>query len=294
MAAAAILGPGGVGGLLAVLLARAGHEVTVVAREPTAELIARDGLALRSPRFGDVTARPRAVARLDEDSDVLVVAVKAPALDAAVERVAGTPGLVIPLLNGVEHVARLRERWGRRVCAAAIRVESERTAPGVIEHRSPSLRIDLAPRVVDVEVAAHLLRAAEIPTEVVDDEVELLWRKLARLNALACTTTAFDATIGAIRRHPRQRLALENAVAETVAVARAEGAPLEPDAILAEIAALEEGQRSSMARDVEGGREPELDAIVGAVLRAGARHGVPAPTVEQLAAAIRERLASAG
>ena len=59
----AILGPGGVGGLLAAALARAGTEATVVARESTAETIARDGIAVQSTVLGDFTARPRAVAR---------------------------------------------------------------------------------------------------------------------------------------------------------------------------------------------------------------------------------------
>jgi 2-dehydropantoate 2-reductase len=292
MRSIAVLGPGGVGGLVAGVLARAGTDITVVAREETAALIDRDGLRIASPRFGRFDVRPRAVARLEGDVDILVVATKATGLDAALERIAGEPGLVVPLLNGVEHLAVLRARWGLKVCAAAIRVESERVAPGVVEHRSPSLRIDLAPPVVDVEVAAHVFRAAEIPTKLADSEAEVMWRKLARLNALACTTTAYATTIGEIRRHPRRRLALEGAVEETVAVARAEGAPLEAGDVLAEIAALEEGQRSSMARDVEAGRAPELDAIAGAVLRAGARHGIPTPTVAELVAAIRDRLPS--
>ena len=62
----AILGPGGVGGLLAAALARAGTDVTVIARESTAELIARDGIAVESVVLGDFTARPAAAAHLTE------------------------------------------------------------------------------------------------------------------------------------------------------------------------------------------------------------------------------------
>jgi 2-dehydropantoate 2-reductase len=176
------------------------------------------------------------------------------------------------------------------VCAGVIRVESDRPKPGVVEHTSPFLRIDLAPRTPDVEAAAHLLRGAEIPTAVSDSEADVMWRKLVRLNALACTTTAFDEALGEVRAHPRHRLALEGAVEETAAVARAEGAAVDAGEVLADLAEVHASLTTSMARDVAAGREPELDAIPGAVLRAAARHGLACPTIEELVAAIRQRL----
>jgi 2-dehydropantoate 2-reductase len=289
----AVLGPGGVGGLVAAALHRAGTPVTVVAREQTAERIARDGLCLRSVRLGEHLARPRAVARLDVDVDVLVVATKAPALEAALGRVGGAPGLVVPLLNGVEHMAVLRAAWPGRVCAASIRVNAERLAPGVVEHTSPFLRIDLARlegREDDVEAAAHLLRAAEIPTTAGAAEPDVLWGKLVRLAALSLTTAAFDAPLGAIRAHPRHRQALEGAVREAGAVARAEGAAILDRSVLAEIAEAHDGLTTSMRRDVREGRAGELDAIAGAVRRAAARHGLECPTIDALAARVAERL----
>lgn len=290
MRSVAVLGPGGVGGLLAGALARAGTDVTVVARDDTADRILRDGLRVHSARFGDFEARPQATARLEHDIDLLFVATKAQGLDAALERIAATPGLVVPLLNGLDHLDVLRSRWPGRVCAATIRVVSDRPAAGVIEHTSASLRIDLAPPSKQVQAAAHLLRAAEIPTKVVEAEADVMWGKLVRINALACTTTAFDSQLGAIRSHPRQRVALDDCIRETVAVARAEGAHLEAGAVVAEIAAIGPDFTSSMQRDIAEGREPELDAIPGAVLRAAARHGIACPTTESLVAAIRQRL----
>jgi 2-dehydropantoate 2-reductase len=289
----AVLGPGGVGGLVAGALARAGNDVTIVAREDTAARIARDGLRVDSVRLGEFAVEPRAVPRLGEPVDVLVVATKATGLRDALERVATAPRLVVPLLNGLDHLALLRERWPDRVCAAVIRVESDRPEPGLVVHTSPFLRIDMAgagPLRADVEAAAHVFRSAEIPTVVVESEANVMWGKLVRLNALACTTTAFDEPLGAVRSHPRHRLALEEAVEETAAVARAEGATVDPGAVLAELVEWHPGATSSMARDVAAGREPELDAIPGAVLRAAARHGIACPTIEDLVARIRERL----
>jgi len=222
----AVLGPGGVGGLLAAALHRAGNDTVVVAREPTAAAIAAGGLRVESVRLGRFTARPRAVAVLDAPVDVLLVATKATGLAAALERIRVVPGLVLPLLNGLDHVPVLRDRFGggpARVPAATIRVESDRPEPGVVVHTSPFLRVDLAPPSPAVDAFVHVLRAAEVPAAVHASEADVLWGKLVRLNAIACTTTAFAEPMGAVRAHPRHRLALEGAVDEAARVARAEG-----------------------------------------------------------------------
>jgi 2-dehydropantoate 2-reductase len=282
-----------VGGFVAGALARAGTAVTVVAREDTAARIARDGLRVQSIRLGAFVVRPPAVAVLEVPVDVLVVAVKAPALDAALERVRADAGLVVPLLNGVEHVARLRERFGDRVVAASIRIAAERPEPGRVVHTSPLMRIELAGEErPEVEAFAHVLRCAEIPAQLGASEPDVLWSKLVRLTALALTTAAAGAPIGAVRTHPRRRLLLEGAVDETAAVAAAEGASVDPRAVLQELAELDPAQTSSLARDVEAGRDDELDAIGGSVLRAAARHGLACPSVGQLVEAVRARYAA--
>jgi 2-dehydropantoate 2-reductase len=286
----AVLGPGGVGGLVAAALARAGTPTTVVAREETAARLRRDGLRVRSARLGDFQVDVEAVSALAGDPDLLIVATKATGLRGALERVSGTPKLVLPLLNGLDHLAVLRERWPDGVCAGVIRVESDRPAPGLVVQTSPFLRIDIAPDNAATQGLAHLLRAAEIPTKVEASEPDVMWRKLVRLNALACTTTAFAEPLGAILAHPRHRLALEGAVEETAAVARAEGADIDAGGVLAELGEAHPELTSSMARDVANGNPPELDAIPGAVLRAGVRHGLSCPTVEDLVARIRQRV----
>jgi len=93
-------------------------------------------------------------------------------------------------------------------------------------------------------------------------------------------------TLGGVRADPRWNAALEGVVHETVAVARAEGAPGDADATLREIADVHDDFRSSMQRDLEARRAPELDAIAGAVLRAGERHGIACPTLAEMAAII--------
>jgi 2-dehydropantoate 2-reductase len=290
----AVLGPGGVGGLVAAALARAGEPVTVVGRDETVETIAREGIQVRSVRLGDFTARPAAaVVSLDEPVGVLLVAPKATTLGPALERVRAEPELVVPLLNGLEHMSALRERFGDRVAAGVIRVESDRPEPRVVVHTSPFLRVDLASDGETLRPAldalAARLEAAGVPAVVRDSEADVLWRKLVRLNALACTTSAYDLPLGPIRSTPELRAELKGCVVEGTAVARAEGADIDPGAVLAELDEAHAELVSSMRRDIAAGREPELDAIAGAVLRAGARHGLECPTIARLAARIAER-----
>jgi 2-dehydropantoate 2-reductase len=289
----AVLGPGGVGGFVAAALARSGVPVTVVAREETAKAIERDGIEVESVRLGEFAVHPRAVAMLELPVDVLVVATKAPALDAALARVRVDPGLVVPLLNGIEHLDRLRERFGDAAVAGSIRIGAERLSPGRIVHTSPAFRIELAPPRDDVGAFVHVLRAAEIPAKLLDREADVLWSKLVRLNALACTTAAADMTIGEARSHPIWRERLERTVDETAAVARAEGAAVDPAATLSELMELGAGHTSSLHRDLRAGLDHELDAIAGAVIRAGQRNGVPTPTVAELVGLIRERYPAA-
>jgi len=293
----AVLGPGGVGGFLAAALARAGDDVVVVAREETAALIAAEGIAVRSLRLGDFTAHPRAASRLEEPVAALLVATKAGGLPAALERVDGQPGLAVPLLNGLEHMETVRARFGAAVAAGTIRIEADRPAPGRVEQTSPFLRVDLAS--ADPALRPHLealearLEAAEVPARVSDSEADVLWGKLVRLNALACTTSAVDRPLGFIRDDPDWRAALHACISEAAAVARAEGAEIPPERVVAELDDAHATLGSSMQRDIASGRAPELDEIPGAVLRAGARHGLRCPTIARLCVVIAERAGTA-
>lgn len=293
----AVLGPGAIGGFIAAVLWRHGVDVTCVARESTAELISRDGIRFESVMFGDFVARIRAVASLDVQPDILFVTTKATSLEAALERIDEDlvkNTIIIPLLNGVEHVHLLRECYGTKVAPGIISIESKYLGPNHIAHVSPFAKIQLASdhdvspeKLTDVE---SLLNNAGIETEILSSEAEVLWGKLVRLNALACTTAASDRAIGYIRTNPQWREWLISCVEEGVDVARAYGVEMEPEAILSNIDALPDTLGTSMQRDIAAGRQPELDAITGAVIRAGKRNGLACPTIERLYEKIQQRI----
>ena len=290
----AVLGPGGVGGLLAAVLARAGHEVVCLAGESTAEVLRNKGIELRSVQFGDFTAPVEADTQLRAPVDVCFIGVKQTALEDSLARLSPEAlgdGLIVPMLNGVDHPALLRSRYRPELVAPAmIRVESTRLEPGVIAHTSPFADIDLAsttaPR-ARLDGAAEVLRAAGFGARVLDDEATVVWSKMTFLAPMALMTTRYLVPVGEIRdKHWDELLA---AGAEVVAVARACGAEVDLASVAESFRRFPAEAKSSMQRDAEAGRPLELDEIGGAVLRNAVLRGVRAPTITRLVLEISTR-----
>lgn len=285
------------GGLLAGLLARIGTEVTCLAGAATADVLAREGVRVESALFGTFTVPVGAAERLTHPVDACFVTVKATQLEPALERLPADvvgDAVLVPLLNGIEHVELLRQRYpDATVVPATIRVESARIAPGVVRHGTPFATVELAPVPADGGGRARLgalLEAAGVTVKTGDDAATVMWSKLAFLAVLALLTTAAQAPAGEVRQ--RRRDDLLAMAAETVAVARAEGAVLDAEGIVAFFDSLPPGMRSSMQRDAEAGSRLELDAIGGAVVRAAARAGIPVPVTGRYVDELRTRYPS--
>ncbi len=281
MTTVGILGPGAVGGVLAVGLANAGVRVVCIARPATAALVASEGLTLKR---GDsvVAARPDVASELEEPVDLLLVTVKAPALDEALGRVSAPAGTIVPLLNGIEHMQTVRNRLpGSAVVGATIgRIEAYLERPAIVIQPTPGVVMtvagDTAPQTVEV------LRLSGADVRVDGSEADVLWEKLVRQAPVAAATTLTQRRIGDLRTDPAWRQRLRQAIAETCAVAAGDGVWLAPEAQWDIIEAMPPLLTSSTARDVAAGRPSELDAITGAAVRAAHRVGVPAPVLVRL------------
>ena len=292
----AVLGPGGVGGLLAAVLAHAGSSVLVVAGERTTLAIARDGLQLESKRFGDFHVRVEAATRLAAPVDACFVTIKATQLQEALDRVPARAlgdALVIPFLNGLEHVDYMRSVYPpASVVAATIRVESVRVGPGVICHLSPFVGIEIAARQENrgrVESVAAQLTSAGFDVRLRNDELAMLWDKFAALEPFALLTTSERSNAGAVRTRRRdEAVAL---ISEVVAVAATDGVAIDGGSILQFLDALPGSMESSMQRDQAAGRPLELDALGGALLRRARKAGVAVPVTERLVEEIRRSAA---
>ncbi len=286
MTTVAILGPGAVGGLLAVRLGQAGHDVTLIGRHPGGVTVA--GLTLTAPGTAAVTTRPASRPYLTHPVEFLIVTVKATQLIDATTRVpaAFTAGAtVVPFLNGVDHVPYLRAVYPADTVAGTIVVEATKLADGTIEQATPSAAVTLAaapaaaatgggpPAPAASESAASLLDVPGLDVTIQPGEEQVLWRKLCMLATYALLTTAAEQPIGAAREKfadwvgPLAR--------EACAAAAVHGASVDPAAVEAQIQGLPGEGRSSMLKDRLAGRELELDAIAGPTLRTLGPGGAP-------------------
>ena len=306
----AVLGPGAVGGVLAVGLAQAGVRVVCIARPETAEVIGSEGLSLRhGPE--EETVRVEAVTELREPVDLLLVTVKAPSLEDALDRVQAPAATVIPLLNGIEHMQTLRERLpaGLVVAGSIGWIEAWLERPGTVVQNTPRTVMTLAGDadedtvellgrsraevrqkggVIHAEDSDFHGRSSGSEVRLDGSEAAVLWEKLARQAPVAAATTATQRPIGELRGDPEWRPRLEQAIAETCAIAAADGVPLEPETQWEIIESMPPLLTSSTARDIAAGRPSELDAITGAAVRAAHRVDVPAPALEDLLAAAED------
>mgnify|MGYP001600806085 CR=1 FL=1 len=285
----AILGPGAIGGFLAAVLWKSGYQVNCIATQAGAERIAENGLHLKSSVFGEFTARPHTQAILTSKPDILLVAVKAPALVTALARVPLEyvgQSIIIPFLNGFEHIEILRSRYGNRVVAGSISIEVMRQESELIHHLSPHAMIRIASDTgisrKELEKTKQLFLHAGIPCEVSEKEADVIWEKLVRLNAINCAIAASGKSLGFVRSDPEWRVLLESCVREAVEVARIDGVDSNVENVMARIDVLPASLRTSLARDIEAGNSGELDAIAGAIVRKAAHNGIATPTITRM------------
>src|ERR1700730_9561368 len=286
----AILGAGGVGGTIGACLAHAGASVTLVVRRETLAQHPKQ-LNFESP-LGKFTANVDVAAEVPP-ADVLWITVKATQLESALGALKNPDAVraIVPLLNGIDHVALLRGKYGAsRVIPATIAGEMERVSPGHIVHRSPFLRLNVlsAGRPL-LEGTLDQFFKIVLTCRFIDDEPTLLWGKLVFLAPFALSTSAADKTVGEILSDPQWRSLAEACVREACAVALAEGAKVDADAILGWVKTAPANMRSSMQKDVERGNAPELDAIAGPILRGAARHKIEVPATKKLVAGVEQR-----
>lgn len=286
----AILGAGGVGGMMGACLAHAGASVTLVVRSEKLSQYPKT-LKLESP-FGNFQAAVSTAAEVPP-ADVLWISVKATQLGAALSALKNPDSVqaIVPLLNGIDHVALLRAKYGsERVFPGTIAVEAERISPGHIVHRTPFARLNVfsAGRPLLGGTLDQLQRIG-FECDFIDDEPTLMWGKLVFLAPFALSTTAADKTVGEVLGDPKLRSLGEACVREACAVARAEGANVSAEKVLSAVAAMPGSMRSSMQKDVEHHKTPELDAIAGPILRGARKHGIEAPATSELLAGVERR-----
>jgi 2-dehydropantoate 2-reductase len=294
----AVLGSGGIGGYYGTLLARSGHDVAFIARGAHLEAMQRRGLTVRTSE-GESTIPVTASADTASIGTVDLVLFSVKSYDTATAAQALTPLMardtaVITFQNGLDNVEAITAVAGSEaVLAGAVYATLQLVGPGVI------LRTGGEGKVVFGELSGILtervqriggaFRRSGIPHEVTNDIRRVLWDKFLFITGIGGVTALARSGIGPLLASAAGRSLLHAACAEIVAVAQAEGAHLQSaavDAVLAQAATLPASWRSSMGRDLEEGRRLEVDALSGAVVRRGIKHGIPTPVHQTIVACL--------
>jgi 2-dehydropantoate 2-reductase len=281
-----VLGAGGIGGYFGGRLADAGADVTFLVRPKRREQLARDGLRVQSP-LGDMTLGVKTVlaSELSRGYDFVLLTCKAYDLDSALDAIA--PAMdggcaVVPMLNGMAHLTRLDERFGREsVIGGACSISVTLQKDGVIRHADPLQRISFGERDRSKSERAKMLAdafsATKVDWELADDIEQTMWEKIVFLSALAATNCLFRASVGEIARSPGGLAAVERALATNVEIATREGHTPRPSAVQFGRKTLTDpssARTGSMLNDLEAGLPVEADHIIGWMLEKARAHGL--------------------
>jgi 2-dehydropantoate 2-reductase len=277
----AVMGAGAVGCYYGGMLARAGHEVTLIGRAAHVQAVREKGLFLDTQSFQQhvpmaATIGPEGA----QDAELVLFCVKS-GDTAGAGRALGPflrpDTLVLSLQNGVDNAERLQAVLPQVVVPAVVYVATEMAGPGHVRHHGRG-ELVIGPSAASERVA-QAFNAAAVPVQISDNVASALWAKLI----LNCAYNA----LSAIARLPYGELVkgvgvqevMRDVVDECLAVARAMGVTVVGDAWagVEKIVATMPGQYSSTAQDMARGKLTEIDYLNGYIERQGRAHGVPAP-----------------
>ena len=287
----AMMGSGGVGGFFGGRLAKAGYDVTFIARGAHLEAMRANGLTIENEPQGNIHVAP-VKATADPASigpvDLVILSVKLWDTDAAARAIApivGPKTAVLSLQNGVIKDDILRGHFGpERVMGGVCYVATHISRPGVIHQTGTMQRAIVGEhdgRASDRARALHeALAASGVKAELSTDVRRAIWEKYVFLVGLSASTTSMRNPLGPIRSNPRTRAFLHDLMREVVAVGRAHGVALPEnfaDDRLAFGDSLPADMTSSMHHDLDRGNPLEVDWLSGGVVKLGEAVGVPAP-----------------
>jgi 2-dehydropantoate 2-reductase len=288
----AVMGAGAVGCYFGGMLARAGHDVTLIARPRHVEAIQRDGLHMETKTF-DEHVRLKASADADAvaGADFVLFCVKSTDTELAGAQIKPhlRPGaLMLCLQNGVDNADRLRKVLPEHaVSAAVVYVATEMAGAGHLKHHGRGeLVIEPTPT---SQTVAQALVAAGVPTEVSDNVRGALWLKLILNSAFNAVSAIAQLPYGEAVKGEGVWDAVRDVIDECIAVAKAEGVGLPADVHAIAVRLIESipAQYSSTAQDIARGKPTEIDFLNGHIVKRGEALGIPTPANRVLWAMVK-------
>ena len=286
----AVVGAGAVGCYFGGMLARAGHEVTLIGRPLHVDPIRESGLRFEGLRFnGQIPVRASTEADAVRGAQLVLFCVKSTDTETAAAQIAPSldgDSIVVSLQNGVDNAERIQALVSRPVIAAVVYVATEMAGPGHLKHHGRGdLVIGTPPGSALSAPAGVLARVqqwfeqAQVPVVVSDNVAPELWTKLVVNCAYNAVSAIAQVPYGTMIASAGIREVMRDVVGEALAVAAACGVHLAPD-LLASVYRIAESmpaQLSSTAQDLARARPTEIDHLNGYLVRQGEARGVPVP-----------------
>ena len=298
----AVIGAGAVGCFFGGMLARAGHQVTLIGRPVHADAFRKSGLHFEGLKFNEqVPVEASTEAKAVSGARLVLFCVKSTDTDEAAAQIApflDAGSIVVNLQNGVDNTERIQAHFSQAhvsqpVIPAVVYVATEMAGPGHLKHHG---RGDLVIGALDrkismnsLEATKNLFEAAGVPVVISDNVAGELWAKLVVNCAYNAISAIAQAPYGTIIAGVGIREIMRDVVEEALAVAKASGVPMAPDMLarVYKIAEAMPAQYSSTAQDLARGKPTEIDHLNGYVVRQGEALGVPTPANRVLHALVK-------
>jgi 2-dehydropantoate 2-reductase len=288
----AVMGAGAVGCYFGGMLARAGHEVMLIARPQHVEAIQRNGLRMETKTFDEsVRLAASTDASAVQGAKLVLFCVKSTDTEAAGGELLpylAPDALVLTLQNGVDNADRLRTVLVRQqVSAAVVYVATEMADAGHVRHHGRGELVIEPSSAADA--VAQALIAAGVPTEISGNVRGALWTKLVINCAYNAISAIAQVPYGKAVRGEGVMEVMGDVVDECLSVAMAEGVQLPGDthAIVRKLVESMPGQYSSTAQDLARGKRTEIDHLNGLVVRRGEALGIATPANRVLWALVK-------
>ena len=302
----AIMGAGSVGGYLGGMLARSGLNVSLIARGPHLAAIRESGLRVvrDSEEFTvhcAATDDPGEIGPVD----LVLLTVKTYQNDSAVPAMApliGPDSTVLCLQNGVDSYLAVAEAYGADpVMAGAVYIEAGQDGPGVVRQAGDVVRVVFGePSGAPLDRGqsiAEAFNSSSVPAELTGDIRTGLWSKFLFIATMAGTTAMSREKLADLMPRPEWRKVVVACLREIEAAGRANGVNFPPDVHETTLSYIEDNLadlQASMHTDVMAGRPLELEALNGAVVRAGRAASVPTPINDVIYALLKPLAGGAG
>ncbi len=293
----AVLGAGAVGCFFGGMLARAGHQVTLIGRPVHVDAFKTKGLHFEGLKFNEhVAVCASTAADAVRGARLVLFCVKSTDTEEAAAQIApflDAGSLVVNLQNGVDNTERIQAQVSQPVIPAVVYVATEMAGPGHLKHHGRGDLVIGAPGgkvpAATLALVKQWFGAAGVPVAISDNVAGELWAKLVVNCAYNAVSAITQLPYGRMIDGTGVRELMRDVVEETLAIAKASGVAMAPDMLerTYRIADAMPTQFSSTAQDLARGKPTEIDHLNGFVVRRGEALGVPTPANRALHALVK-------